>query len=194
MTTVKTPASPPRPMTVAAFLDWQAAAGQDNRYELIAGDPVPMPAEAIGHVEVKYAVWLALCLAVRRAGLTDCHVLGDGATVRIDADTAYEPGALVYGGPPLPADEKLVPEPLMVVEVASPGSVRVDAGAKLEGYFRLPSLRHYVLVHPVRRSVVHHERQGDGTIRSRVLGGGNLTLDPPGFAVEIEDLFSLKLP
>lgn len=194
MSAAKTATAPATPMTVDAFLDWMGKASEGGRYELVAGDPVAMPAEMIGHVEAKYAVWLALRLAVRAAGLTDCHVVGDGATVRIDAQTAYKPDALIYCGVPLAAEETEVTAPLVVVEVTSPGSFRVDAGAKLEGYSRLPSVRHYLLVHPVRRTVVHHKRTDGDAIRSRIVTTGPLTLDPPGLSVETEALFSPHLP
>ncbi len=41
-----------------------------------------------------------------------------------------------------------VPNPLIVVEVLSPSTQSFDLGGKLQGYFALPSLRHYIILDP----------------------------------------------
>jgi hypothetical protein len=60
-----------------------------------------MPSERVGHIEVKGAVYLALLRAVRRAGVP-CHVLTDGAGVRISQHVMHDPDASVYCGPKPP--------------------------------------------------------------------------------------------
>jgi hypothetical protein len=37
----------------------------------------------------------------------------------------------------------VMPEPVVVVDVLSPGTKMVDTTRKLEGYFKLASVRHY---------------------------------------------------
>ena len=39
------------------------------------------------------------------------------------------------------------------------------------------------------RSVIHHERRGDGGIATRMLREGMLALDPPGIAVALASFF-----
>ena len=39
---------------------------------------------------------------------------------------------------------------------------------KLDGYFSLPSVHHYLIVDPEGPPVVHHSRQPDGTILNRL--------------------------
>ena len=174
------------PRTVDEFLRW--AEGRPGRYELVAGEVVAMAPERAQHARVKGNAYLALRLAVERAGLP-CEVFPDGMTVRVDAQTAFEPDALLRCGEPLPPDAVEVPDPLVVVEVISPGSQTVDTGLKLEGYFRLPSVRHYLVVEPEKRFVVHHERTVGDEIRTRILHGGRLHLDPPGIEIEVESFF-----
>ena len=82
-------------------------------------------------------------------------------TVRIDRDTAHVPDALVHCSPPLPDAAIEVPDPVLLVEVLSPSTRPVDASAKLAGYFRLPSVRHYLIADPDKRLLVHHAR-GEG--------------------------------
>ena len=108
--------------------------------------------------------------------------------MRIDASTAYEPDALIYCGPPLPGSAVAVADPVVVVEVLSPGTGRYDRQDKLVGYFAVPSIRHYIIVDADRPIVIHHARSGPD-IATRILSSGNIRLDPPGLDVRVEDLF-----
>ncbi len=173
-------------MTVDEFVVW--AEGQDGRWELYNGVPYAMAPERTGHGKVKFAVQTALVQGIRKAALS-CHMLPDGATVRVSQHTAHEPDALVYCGAELPGDAIEVPNPVVVVEVASPSTRKVDASLKLTGYFRLPSVQHYLIVDPDGPPVVHHRRQADGTILTSIVHDGTLTLDPPGIEVKVADIF-----
>ena len=68
--------------------------------------------------------------------------------VEVDEHTVYEPDALVRCGPPLPPNAVKLSDPIIVVEVLSPSTSARDVGAKLADYFRLPSVRHYLIVRP----------------------------------------------
>ncbi len=174
-------------MTVDEFLVW--AEGRPGRYELEAGEIVAMSPERARHAEVKGAAFLALRDAIKRAG-APCRVMPDGMTVRINSTTAYEPDALVYCGPRLGGDDIEVRNPCVIVEIASPGTRSVDQGVKLIGYFRVPSIMHYLLVDPLRRVVVHHARGEGDMIATRIVGEGILTLSPPGFDVDVGEFFA----
>jgi Uma2 family endonuclease len=174
-------------MTVDEFLVW--AEGRPGRYELDGGTVIAMSPENVGHLRAKAAVHEVLAAAVRRAGLP-CEALPDGATVRVDAGTAYEPDALVYCGPPLPRSAIEVADPVIVVEVLSPSTARHDRSGKLVGYFAVPSLYHYLIVDADRRVLVHHARDGDH-IATRILRSGGLHLDPPGIDIGVEDLLGM---
>lgn len=170
-------------MTVDEFLVW--AEDQEGRHELFNGQVYAMAPERAGHARVKYAVQTALLEGIRKAGLP-CHMLPDGMTVRTGERTAYEPDALIHCGPELPANAIEVPDPVIVVEVLSPSTRRIGASCKLAGYFSLPSVHHYLIVDPEKLPVIHHRRQDDGTILTRLLSEGTLRLDPPGIEIKIE--------
>src|ERR1700723_2409083 len=118
-------------ITVDEFLAW--AEGRDGRWELQDGTPVAMSPERAAHWETKFAAALALTKAIVRAG-APCRAVPDGATVRISVRTAFEPDALVYCGPRLPPDAIEVLDPIIIVEVLSPGTEGRDHGVKLRGY------------------------------------------------------------
>lgn len=175
----------PSLMTVDEFLVW--AEGRPGRYELDGGVVIAMSPENVGHLIAKASAYDALRIAITGADLR-CQALPDGATVRIDARTAYEPDALVYCGPRLPRSAIEVPNPVIVVEVLSPSTGRHDRSGKLVGYFALPSLHHYLIVDAERRVLIHHARRGV-EIATRIVRSGALELDPPGLTVDVEDLF-----
>jgi Uma2 family endonuclease len=172
-------------MTVDEFIPW-AMAQPRGRFELVNGEIVAMSPERPRHVETKGRVFIALHDATARGGCK-CESILDGATVRIDEHTAYEPDAMVYCGPKLHPDSVEVPTPLVVVEVVSPSSRSSDCGPKLQGYFSVPSVRHYLIVDPERRAITHHKRD-DGQIVSVVLSEGALVLDPPGLDVSVAEM------
>lgn len=172
-------------MTVDEFLAW--AEGRPGRYELVEGEVVAMSPERARHARAKAAAFNALAQAIRTSG-APCEAFADGMTVRIDKRTAYEPDAVVHCGERLDDDAVHVTNPVVVVEVVSPGSARADAGAKLTGYFRVPSVQHYLLIDSVQALLVHHRRTPD-LIETRILGDGVLRLDPPGIELAVRDLF-----
>jgi len=179
-------ALPQHKMTVDEYLAW--AEGQAGRFELYAGTVYAMAPERARHAEIKLAVHMALVAAIRKRGLP-CYVLPDGMTVRIDDSTAHEPDALVYCGPKLPASSLEVPNPVIVVEVLSPSTRRIDASLKLAGYFRVPSVAHYLIVDPDQPLIIHHARRNSDTILTRIVREGAITLDPPGLDLALGDVY-----
>jgi Uma2 family endonuclease len=173
-------------LTVDEFLAW--AVGQPGRYELFRGEVVAMSPETAGHAEIKGTIYSALTAAGSRCRVR-CHVLPDGMTVRIDESTAYEPDALVYCGEKVSPTVLEVRNPVIVVEVLSSSTRRIDLTQKLAGYFRLPSVIHYLIVDPTQPSVVHHARGTGDTILTRILTAGSIALEPPGLELALDDIY-----
>jgi Uma2 family endonuclease len=180
-------AQPKQRMTVSEFLAWATA--QRGRYELVRGEIVAMAPERARHNLAKAAVFRALSDAVAKAGLP-CTVFTDGMTVVIDNDTSREPDAAVQCNVATDLDSTVLEAPLIVVEVVSPSSERDDTGDKLVEYFSIASIRHYLIVNPYKRVVVHHARNDLGTIETRIVSGGTLDLTPPGVAVAAADMLA----
>jgi Uma2 family endonuclease len=176
-----------RKMTVDEFLAW--AEGQEGRWELHNGVPYPMAPERTRHGKVKFAVQLALLRGIQKAGLP-CHMLPDSAGVRISRYVMHIPDALVYCGPELPGDANEAPNPVILVEVASPSTRKFDETVKLNGYFSLASVVHYLIVDPEGPPVVHHSRQADGTLLRSPVHEGTLALSPPGIALAVAEFFA----
>lgn len=181
-------ASPkPETMSANAFLDWAEA--QEGRYQLIAGEIVAMAPERAEHAHVKRMVANALDEAIAKAKIP-CQAFVDGMSVKVDDSTVFEPDALVNCGAPIPRGSLIAPNPVIVAEVVSPSSSRRDLAMKFTNYFRHPSIQHYLVLVLENRTVIQHSRSEDGTLKTRITGvGDRLTLDPPGIAVAVSDLF-----
>ncbi|MFO1141372.1 MAG: Uma2 family endonuclease [Amaricoccus sp.] len=175
-------------LTADEFIAW-ALDQPEGRFELDNGAVVAMAPERISHGRAKNRTLRALEAAIAARGL-GCEAHPDGASVRIDDRTVYEPDALVRCGPPLSGDAIEVADPIIVVEVVSPSSRGVDRGTKLAGYFSLPSVRHYLIVDAANRIVIHHRRDDEGEIVVRVHRDGSLTLDPPGLTIEVRNILA----
>lgn len=175
-------------LTADEFIAW-AADQPHGRYELAGGEVVAMAAERAGHARAKYAAAKALEAAIAARGLA-CEMMIDGMAVRIDDLTVYEPDALVRCGPRTPDDAMHISDPVVIVEVVSPSSRALDSGAKLTDYFRLPSVRHYLVVNTDARAVTHHRSDGTGGIATHILRDGTLSLDPPGLTLAVADFFA----
>jgi Uma2 family endonuclease len=121
--------------------------------------------------------------AVRVAKLP-CEVFPDGMAVRVDATTLYEPDVMVRCGKPTDNDATDVADPMILVEVVSPSFHKRDSGSKLEDYFRIPSVRHYLIVKTENSAIIHHARDEAGAITTRIIRDGAIRLDPPGLTVE----------
>jgi Uma2 family endonuclease len=111
--------------------------------------------------------------------------------VRVDPQSAFEPDALVYCGPALPAEAVETPEPVIVVAVVSEGTAACDHEPKLDGHFSLASAAHYLLLDPERRTAIHHRRRDGEVIETRVVTTGKLHLGPLGLDFDVEELFPL---
>ena len=173
--------------TADEFIAW-ALEQPTGRFELDNGVVVAMAPERVNHAVAKLNATIALREAIGSGGLS-CQALPDGMSVRVNDRTVYEPDALVRCGPPLPGDAVEVSDPVIVVEVVSPSSRGIDRGVKLAGYFSMPSVRHYLIVDTDKHVVIHHRRDEEGQIGVRIVHDGPLTLDPPGLAIAIRDIF-----
>ena len=176
------------PTTAEAFMAWYDEQPDGRRYELFNGQIYEMQGEQATHARAKLQITNALAAAISSRNLP-CEAFVDSLGIRVDETNVFEPDVFVHCGPPVAGDTVLIVNPVIVVEVLSPASQRVDVVRKFNGYFRNPAVRHYVIVDSVEGSLVHHRRTPDGRIESSHHAAGRLTLDPPGLELDLEALF-----
>jgi Uma2 family endonuclease len=174
-------ATTPR-MTADEFIVWAMRQPEGKHYELASGEVIAMAPERLAHTRAKLHITNRLTAAIQAAGM-GCEAVIYGLPVVIDAATVHEPDALVRCGTELDGDTVRISDPVIVVDVLSRSTRGRDTGAKLADYFRLPALRHYLIVRAEDRVIIHHARIADGSILTRILHDGPIALDPPGIVL-----------
>ena len=79
---------------------------------------------------------------------------------------------------------------MVVVEVLSPTTSATDRAWKVCEYFRLPSVRHYLIVWADRQQIVHHRRDDAGAVTTAMLTNGEIRLVPPGIMIRVEEIYT----
>ena len=183
-------ALPKHEMTADEFLARAVKQPKDDtgKLELADGLVIRQQPEQIIHVKVKTALTNVLRDAITRAKVA-CFSVADGATVRVAPKKVYKPDGLVYCGPRLPPETVEIPNAVIIFEVLSEDSVQRDHGDKVEAYFALPTVQHYLIVDPERRAIVHHRRGPGDDFLTRIRKTGRLRFDPPGIEIDLSDIF-----
>ncbi len=156
-------------MALDDFEDLLADRPRDERWELLDGRVVKMMVGARWehHLIVQnLVVGLRGRLAGRPGG---CRVFSETFFLKSKAvESALLPDVMVRCGP-IPSDATSFDDPVVLVEVMSPGSVTRDRVEKWNVYRRLASLQHYVLVDRDQASIDVFDRAGEAWASRRIL-------------------------
>lgn len=178
---------PTSAMTRERFLDW--AARQGERYEFDGERPVRMTGGSRRHARIKLNLAGALRAALRGRpfDLQD----GEGAGIPIPGGGVRYPDLHVT---PLVAgrdEERLADDAIVVFEVVSPSSERLDRITKLREYGAVPSVRRYVVLESASPAALVYEREsGDLPWRaSALLRAESLALPELGAHIPLSDIY-----
>jgi Uma2 family endonuclease len=162
----------PRRMDKAAFLHW--VQGRDDRYELDRGRVIMMTGGSGAHWQITFNLAKALDARLdpnKWAVLPEFGVNLELESIRfpdVVVDTAGET-----------ARDLTATRPVLIAEILSPASERVDLGDKSAEYLRLPSLAAYLVLAQDR------SRRGSGRVRIDALAV-NLSLRDVDARVRME--------
>jgi Uma2 family endonuclease len=175
-----------KPMPVAEFLRWED--GTDTRYELLAGEPVAMapPAVAHGVLAARLAARIEAALRPQR-----CRFAQIGAAIAGPDrnDTCYAADLAVTCTPPQPG-QQLISDPLLIVEILSPGTVAHDRHTKAPDYRRIESVQEILLIASERVFAEVLRRDGERWITGIVQGReAVLSLAAIDLTVPMADLY-----
>ncbi|GAA0752122.1 Uma2 family endonuclease [Ideonella azotifigens] len=135
------PATPTR-LTREDYLTWETA--QAERHELINGEPYAMAGAEDRHVTV--SLNLAMALRQHLAGSPCRTYMADMKLEVAASQSFFYPDVLVTCSEADRASALVKREPVLVVEVLSPGTAAFDRGGMFAHYRQLASLKEYVLV------------------------------------------------
>ncbi len=165
--------------TQEQFFAWAEA--QEMRYEFDGLQPVAMTGGNIRHSTIALNVRAALRYRLRGSG---CRPLGPDAGVQTVNRAVRYPDALVSCSK-LRDEDRVVPGVVVVFEVISPTSGRVDRIVKLGEYAAVPSIRRYVTLESTSSDIIVMERTApDETRRTTALTGDGI-LRMPEIDIEI---------
>jgi Uma2 family endonuclease len=171
-----------RSFTVAEILRMQDAGiiAEDENFELIEGEIVPMQAKTHVHERIK----IALNIAIARA--LPAHLwMGVESTLYLSANTFVEPDLTLYPNGVKLEDVK-GSDILLAIEVAAT-SLAYDCGLKAQLYAR-HGVRELWVVDAVRRATFVHQGPESGGWRSIVERGPDEALTVaalPGFSMRL---------
>jgi Uma2 family endonuclease len=179
-------------MTVTEFLRWED--GTDTRYQLLAGTPVAMapPPVAHGILAAHLCTAIGSTLQSLRLGVPQ---IGAAITCPGRDDTCYIADLAVSGTLPKHG-EQLVEDPLLIVEILSPGTALYDRQTKVSDYRRIPSVEEILLIDSTSIFAEVLRRDGDRWITEIVRGRqATLSLASIGLTAAMSDLYDgIDLP
>ena len=118
--------APRKPLTQAEFFDWAEA--QQGRYAFDGARPVAMTGGTNNHGIIADNIRFELKARLRGG---PCRAMSpDGGGVETVGNTVRYPEATVTCSR-IPGAGRLIPDPVVVFKVVSPGSVRIDQALKL---------------------------------------------------------------
>jgi Uma2 family endonuclease len=142
---IDTPPWNRRPMTIDEFYAFTDTRPDDEKWELIEGEPVLNASPSPLHQWIAMNVVVALKSLEREIKAPWVAMLPLG--VRVSEKDRPEPDVLVYPserrGPDVRRDRDDV---IVVFEVLSPSTEKRDLGWKRKAYPSLPSLTHYIAI------------------------------------------------
>jgi len=170
-------------LSLAEFLDWDD--GTDTRYELIDGQVVAMAPPSPRH-----SVLAGRLARLIGAGLRPpCEVFIEAGIVAPDRPDSYLQADLAVSCRPPGQQERGVAEPILIVEVESPSTVRHDRGVKVDRYRQLASVQEMLLVASHERRVQLWRREGARWSVEDVIGDATLRLESLELAIPLSDLY-----
>lgn len=134
------------PITAEQFLAIDF--GSDRKFELVDGVIQMMTGGTPAHSRV--ATNILSYLGPRLRG-TGCRAYNSDMGIRLADDMVRYPDVSVFCGNPATREReerRVYSDPVVIFEVLSPSTVKVDGGSKLAAYRNLPSVSTIVLVDP----------------------------------------------
>jgi Uma2 family endonuclease len=174
-----------KPWTQGQFFAWAEA--QEAPYEFDGFQPVAMTGGNAGHSLIIRRLHRALDARLRQGA---CQPLGPDAGVETVNSAVRYPDALVTCSK-FELTDKTIPGVVVVFEVLSPSSGRVDRIVKVREYAAVGSIRRYVILESTSVGLTVMERSGpDGVWRTTVLTNDDtLGMAEIGIEIPVAELY-----
>ena len=178
----------PEFMTVAEFLDWDAPPGY--YWQLRDGVPEAMspPSPTHGVIQMRIGQLIGAFLDGRSS---PCRVVATPGVIpasRSDINMLIPDLAVTCS--PIKASDRALPNPLLLVEVLSPGN-QSETCRNVWAYTTIPGVQEIAVFHSEKIGALVLRRGADGTWpdQATAIHKGELTLESIGLQTSIEDIY-----
>lgn len=184
------PSPTARYITPEEYLEWEERA--ETRHEYLDGQVTAMAGAAHNHYFLVSAIQGLLFNALQGkpcvAATNDCRV-----KTPLDDLFSY-PDVVVMCSPEFDTRKlETLTNPVVIFEVLSPSTERLDRTEKFRKYIQIPSLRDYVLVSQDAMAVEHRSRslevEGHWWVRIMVKPDEELVLDSINCRLKLRDMY-----
>jgi Uma2 family endonuclease len=178
-------------MLIDKFVEWMETWTDTEKYELLDGRPIAMSRGTLDSEAIAGNLSASLSSARDRG----CRALRD-LLLRSPVSDRFGvfPDVYVRCGPPGDGRRTWVDDAVAVFEILSPSTIAIDRGYKQDQYLRMPTLQHYVLIHPREFRVETWSRDADGGWSEfpvpSVAIDGQVDLPALGLSIPMADLYA----
>ena len=174
-----------RGLTRSEFLAFAETRPNDERWELIEGQPVMNPAPAKWHQVIANNICVSLGRQRDQRELPWIAIPGVGAVVPASPRSLPQPDVMIVPHPLADPEAHFADDVLVLFEVLSRSNTRKDQTWRRRVYASIPNCLHYVTVEQKRAVVVSYDRAEDWKGRTVKGLDGSMALPGLGEAVTL---------
>ena len=172
-----------KPMSLAEFLAWEER--QPLRYEFDGVGPVAMTGVTRAHADIQAS--LAIAVGGRLRG-TPCRFYGSDLKIRTADDHIRYPDGFVTCTSGDNAST-IVSDPVVIFEVLSPATARIDRIVKAREYQAMPSVMRYVMLEQDSVGATVYARSGAVWTHEILISDAMLSLPEIGVELPLAELY-----
>ncbi len=164
----------------------------EERHEFYQGEVFAMAGGSINHARV---IMNASSEIRERLKGNDCEVFGSDLRIQIKANGLYTyPDLSIVSGDIKRFKDRndTITNPVVLIEVLSPGTAEYDRGQKFEFYREIPSLQEYILIYSTRVMIERFSRTptGQWLLTDYKSRDAILHIESIGEFISVDDLYS----
>ena len=181
-----------RRMSLEEFLSWDD--GTDTRYELWGGVVTAMAPPTARHGRLALALGGEIRAALRSRA--PCGAFSEAGISLPDRNDTFYVADIAVTCEPLRAEDRLIRNPVLIVEVLSPSTAATDRQIKIPDYRRIPSVQEILLIDSESAFAEVHRRDGDRWINEIIRGlEATLALNSVPLTISMSELYQgIPLP
>jgi Uma2 family endonuclease len=172
-----------KPWTVEEFLDWEER--QELRFEFDGIAPIGMTGGTEAHAMIQSNLLRAVGNRLNRP---PCRIVGSELKLVMAGSVRY-PDAMILCSTPR-ARRTSVADPVIVFEILSDGTARIDLIRKNGEYRATPSIQRYVILEQASDAAIVFSRKAEDWV-TEIVSGDDATLHLPevGIAFPLAELY-----